>query len=269
MDLARSNGYFAPMKNDKDGKPTQFGSISSPGGAIFVLKAGDDTKQLHVEVAKAILDREGIPFTKEVLEVVEQFAIQTDRAIRSEIAARGVPAIFRELFAARKKKVAKRFAADIVINLKDFSDLSYNVSQIGFRHRRHHEQYVPKELRTTEEERIAFFSNGLGSLKSKSAAGFFRKTLAIFSQRKNVNAHLFEKENEWHIFWFTFDDVFAGAKGVAPHWTGGDHIHYTSHLWGHNKDEVWQQLVSGRYSISGIHIKYHDERNDGKSHRRD
>jgi hypothetical protein len=107
-----------------------------------------------------------------------------------------------------------------------------------------------------KEEENAFLSNGIGLFKTEAAKKFVRKIQGAFQRRKNLNAHLFENGSEWHIFWFTFDDINSGAKGMNPHWTEGDHVHYTSYLWGHKKEEAWEDLASGKYSISGEHIKY-------------
>ncbi|NBX75131.1 MAG: hypothetical protein EBQ92_01070 [Proteobacteria bacterium] len=95
----------------------------------------------------------------------------------------------------------------------------------------------------------------MGSGQSE-AKTYFKGT---FAQRKKVNVHLFENRDQWHLFWFLFNDAYSGPQKKATHWQGGDHLHHTSHLWGNEKEVLWDALKNRDYSIRGIHVRYNHE----------
>jgi hypothetical protein len=83
-----------------------------------------------------------------------------------------------------------------------------------------------------------------------------KKIGETFKQRKCISAHLFEKDDEWHLFYFDYKDAFSPLG--KNHYEHGPHIHYISHLWGKiiNKDNLWMMLDQRQTKIDSIHIKY-------------
>lgn len=247
----------------KKGRKEVFGDISAPGGGIIWVEGGDMLEGLTFvtfESLKAIAVSQKITLVPEFLVQLKIKAREEAMRIIENMKAKGVPEKFIKLFGFKKKKEVNRYCRELTVTHEEFALLATNFEQIGMSHKRHHFEHVPKELKTSEDEKIAFRVNGLGAFASKSAIKFIQKISATFKQRKNINAHLFEGEGGWHLFWFTFDDINAGATGKAPHWSGGDHIHYTSSLWGHDLMKIWMQIQEGKYSIAGTHIRYLDPR---------
>ncbi len=52
------------------------------------------------------------------------------------------------------------------------------------------------------------------------------------------------------LFFFDAQDLLEG------HWVAGDHIHYTSYLWGSNMRSVWEGLDSRKFKPKSEHIRY-------------
>lgn len=242
---------------------TIFGDIFSSAGALFVLHAGEIRSgiiEVYVEIFKATAIAKGYSITPQLaVEILVAAKFKADELIEKHRRL-GVPQVFNSLFTINKKAETEKYCNTITICARELSLLATNYDQIGFKHRRHHSQVVPQHLRPTDKEKSAFFYNGVGALSTKEAKTFVRKTTNTFKERKNINAHLFERNEEWHLFYFTYDDINAGAKGKRPHWSAGDHIHYISHLWALDKEYLWQQIISSdKRPFNGIHIRYFEE----------
>ncbi len=176
-----------------------------------------------------------------------------------KIRARGVPAVFKNLFALGRKKEVKRFCKHLNLRGRDLADLVINAELCGYSHYRLHREYASEEHKPTPEEEEALRSNGIGKFKSKAAERFVRKIDQRYNKRKNVNVHLFANGKEWHLFYFTFQEAFGEQLRKPSHWVRGDHIHYISHLWGHDLEEIMRRIQKPQYSLGGAHIRYTDE----------
>lgn len=75
----------------------------------------------------------------------------------------------------------------------------------------------------------------------------------VITQRKNIHAHLFEKQAQWHCFYFTFNDV-QGSHGSM-----GSHIHYISSLWRLDLKKIWSEFEKKDHPWQGVHIPYDHE----------
>jgi len=77
----------------------------------------------------------------------------------------------------------------------------------------------------------------------------------VIENRKVIIAKFFDKEDEWHCFFVTYDSL----KGKES-WQGGQaHLHYISDKFGLKREEVVKQLKSGKYSLgSPPHINLTD-----------
>ena len=250
---------------DDDHKPLKFGEILAPGGALFVIRGPKDVAYAHSEFLKATMIKKGITITPQIEAMIQEAATQKAADVVQRITDRGVSEVFKQLFALPKKKEVERYCKELRIDGSEFAAFIHNCGQIGFHHEKHHAETVPEELHTTDAELKAFLDNGVGVFKTKEAKKFVRKTTASFDRRKHISGHLVIKGTEWHLFWFTFEDVFAGSRGRENHWAGGDHIHYTSHLFGIDREKTWSMLTTPPYSIKGIHIAYDHNDSDNAS----
>lgn len=246
-------------KSEKYKGPTKFGEVLAPGGAMFVIRTWRDVAYAQLEAVRAKMIMNGMPITPLVERLLVEHAEKMATELENEYRAKGVPNVFKKLLALEKKKDVIKFLNSMKITGSEFALFIHNCAQVGLNHSRQHLQVIPKELHSTESERKAFEANGVGPFKTVGAKKFVKKMMATFEQRKNINAHLFEVGDQWHLFWFTFDDSHAEARGRSNHWAGGDHVHYTSYLWNHDKNELWSKFSNPPYTISGVHIKYDHE----------
>lgn len=189
---------------------------------------------------------------------IEEWARETAQSTFERLRNRGIPAHLVELFKQTQKKDAVRLAKNMTITGTELSSLILNCDSIGFLHSPFHLDIIPEHLYPTEAEEKAFKENGVGAFKTQEAKKFVRKLSAMLDQRKMVHGHLFENQHEWHLLYFTPDDAMATQRGKVPHWVGGNHIHYTSHLWGLDREVIWSSLQNPPYIIKNEHIKYVD-----------
>jgi hypothetical protein len=159
-----------------------------------------------------------------------------------------------QLLSAETKRDAEKFARDMVIKAESLAGLILHHARFGYSHRRKHFDHVPDARKPMPGELDAVF--GDDDEARRSAIG---KISAIFEERKLVSAHLFEKDRQWHIFYFSQRD-YRGLHGAM-----GPHVHYVSHLLlpQTSAGNVWQELDKRIYSIgSDLHIKISDEKPD-------
>lgn len=243
---------------------TTFGTPKSIGGAAIIVTGGTPFEATKAMIAQTLIEKskvDGIPQTEELLVGINEIAHKEAKQITDQNRSSGVPEIFQKLLRINKKKTAVTYAKSLTLSHKQLSLSITNIDQLGYTHQQFHKQYIPAELIPSDSELKAMNSQGIGPVLSPEASKFMTKTRQSFLKRKNVHGHLFIKEQEWHIIYFTFDDINAGAKGEKPHWVGGNHIHYVSHLWGVDRDATWSNLQQRSYSVSGAaHISYFDPR---------
>lgn len=262
-DLKRKG--MSDEKIDNYNGPLQIGNISD-GGQYVIIKSVRDMAYAEIMKEKLQLKHElGIPLDDELPQRTEEIfrekAEDLTKRFHLMISARGFPEKIKRLFEIKDKKSAERYCKTLHLNGYDISDSRFNADQAGFSHTNKHLEIVPEDLEPTKVQKDAFRNiSELGPIQNKDARKYLQKISATFKQRKNINAHLYERGKEWHLFWFTYHDSIPGNIGQEPHWQGGNHVHYTSYLWGLNKENVWKSLESSSYKINGTHVKYtHDE----------
>ena len=144
------------------------------------------------------------------------------------------------LLNAKTKRDAERIGKTLTIYKDQFSSLILNAHlyrKDGYCYKQNNMTHVAADL---SEKRLQQY------VKDRKFSKIIQKTLY---ERKHNCFHLFEKEDEWHLFYFDFNDV------KDKHWKGGPHIHYISYLWRIDKNELLKQLEDRTYKIGGIHIR--------------
>jgi hypothetical protein len=70
--------------------------------------------------------------------------------------------------------------------------------------------------------------------------------------------HIFAHSEEWHCFFFSFDDI---ADDENP-WEGGSHVHFVNHVFDPRvkRKAVWRQLAERRHGVPKVHVRFHDPR---------
>ena len=118
----------------------------------------------------------------------------------------------------------------------------HNCSQIGYTHRSKFLEYVPENRKLTDSDRT--------SMRDKEPNKLFSKIRAIFEERKNYMIHLFESDEKWHCFYYTYKDMEPNS------WNYGPHLHYVSYLWPeYRKRQVWESFDQRKHNIEGVHIR--------------
>lgn len=168
------------------------------------------------------------------------------------------------IFEIDKKKELDWYCRGITIDSEDFFYLILAAEQglIGYNHRIHHKDIVPKELELDSGKIDPLETDESGHLIAESLK-FFRKAKQIFEVRRFLVGHMFYTSNHkyWHFFYFDQRDHSKNAN----HWEHGPHIHLINWLWpNYNSKSLWSDFLSEKPKMKGaLHIRYHD-RNDGE-----
>ena len=165
-----------------------------------------------------------------------------DKAVDAE----GVPEKLKTLFEIKKKSEAVRYCRQLELSEHELFLLVHNSSEIGFAHRSKFGEFVPQHLKVSDLD--------IANLKNNAPRQFLKKIDGILLERRRVHVHLFEGADEWHCFYYSYQDMESDSK---THWKYGSHLHYVSHLWPNlKKEEVWASFDKRFTDISGdIHIK--------------
>jgi hypothetical protein len=169
------------------------------------------------------------------------------------VAGHGVKPDLQKLLKATRKKDAKRYADNLTLTNQDLASLTLNAASLGFTHRAFFKEFIPQNIGpiTWPAGKI------VGGVPQDQEAGkkFFKQVTATFAARQRIHVHLFENETEHHFFFFDAHDAYGVA---GNHWIGGNHVHYSSHLWGIPKEGTFQGFETRGERPTNVHIKYKD-----------
>lgn len=227
---------------------------------IMTHEEGDYELGLE-EIMKKIAVAKGIPLNEIVLAAIKKIAKEDAEEAKEQLRSQGFPPNIKTLFDAENKKDLIRIADKMMVSGDDIARMVFNHAAAGFTHTRKHKWFHPEDLLHTKEEFEAFSEiEQVGPITDKRALKFLKKTQEMLAKRKYISAHLLEKGDEWHIFYFDFNDRYA-PQG-QNHYQHGPHVHYISHLWGKQTDKnlIWQELENRQTKIASIHIQYNDQR---------
>lgn len=168
------------------------------------------------------------------------------KSVRNQIINRDLA----KLLSATDKKTAIRIAErELDLSSEDFTNLIVSANLIGFDHDLIKFEFYPDitsrlnpvDLLNVDKDTNEFTKEG------KKQFNIIKET---FEKRKMLYSHWFEYENEWHCFYFDQNDLNSG------HWTAGDHMHYISHLWNYDKNDLKEKMKNRKLNIDKVHIKY-------------
>jgi len=223
----------------------KLGSIKSPHGALYCIKDKDGGIQAYTEICVATLQANGIQVTpdieQEILSYYRQLQEECDRQLDSE----GIPKKLQTLLRFTRKSKLVAYCKRITISEDELFLLLHNCSQIGLKHQSKFIEFVPQSRKLLDSD--------ISDMKQGNPRKFSSKVRSIFAERKKYSVHLFSMGNEWHCFYYTYQDMECGGKS---HWALGPHLHYVSHLWpNYRKRQVWESFDSRNINIQGVHIK--------------
>lgn len=172
------------------------------------------------------------------------------KARKAEWIAKGVDPTISALMAAKNFDEAERISRSKTIFQNSFSGSVFCLrSAENFQYTVHTHQIPPSNLANKNKPSFLHVENGkilaVGG-KHELSDGELKK---LITDRKIMHIHDFQKDAEWHLFFFTYRDV----KG--EHWETG-HIHYCSSKWQTSKTQVLGELAKKNHSIRSVHLRF-------------
>ena len=176
-----------------------------------------------------------------------------------EIEETQIPENLTALLTAKSKKEQVKLLRGLSITpdqliafiLKAWTDFGFTFSQYTSEH--HH-----KGLDKNEMPKLVEIKDGKVNKVGKTSLTDGQLKQAV-DQRKVVISKFFDKNNNWHCLFLTFDSF----KGKETWKDGQPHYHYISDKFGISRKNVVEQLKSSRYSLGNLpHIDLTDYRDD-------
>lgn len=180
--------------------------------------------------------------TSHIRDRVRREQLDSDRQISNE----GIPENLKILLEITKKAEAEKYCRRLSISELELFLLIHNCNQMNFEHRAKFPMYVPPQLEITDGDET--------SLKSGNPRPYSKKMKSILLERRHIHVHLFQRDAEWHCFYFSYEDIEPNDN----HWKHGCHLHYVSYLWpNHTKDGIWNTFDIRFTDIPGkLHIRF-------------
>jgi hypothetical protein len=221
---------------------TNFGSLKFPGGAIYVSYTREGMIQNLADILITELKLKGEVVTLEDKKLALEISRKTIDELDIKDAKKGVPNKLKALLEINKKSKAIKYCKNLELSEDELYLLIHNSTQIGFKCRSKFAKYIPSHLKLTDLD--------ISRLRNNQLEKFRKKVKAIFSERRHISAHFFERGNQWHCFYFAFQDL------EPTHWRCS-HLHYVSYLWPQlTKKRVWTAFDKRSTNIPGnIHIR--------------
>lgn len=224
----------------------KFGSPKSPHSALFIAEGEEGVISFRAEVLKSTLEANGVQITPEIERQVLAYCRDEQDAYDKEVDVMGIPPKLKALFEINKKSELLRYCRNLVLTESELYLLIHNSLQIGFTHRSKFTEFVPPHLKVLDSD--------ISNLKNGKPDKFLKKVHSTFLERRRIHVHLFERPQQWHCFYYSYEDIDTEKKN---HWKHGTHTHYVSYLWpNYRKNQVWKSFDKRSTEIPGsIHIR--------------
>ena len=157
----------------------------------------------------------------------------------------GIPEKLYTLLGITKKSELLKYCRRITISEDELVSLTLTCHQFGYIYSPKFKDYIPDGRRLTDID--------IANLKAGKTRKFGNKVHSIFEERKHYMVHLFEKGEEWHCFFSTYQDM----KPDQSHFGGRPHLHFVNYLWSsHAKLQVWEAFDQRTHDVQkSVHIK--------------
>lgn len=134
-----------------------------------------------------------------------------------------------------------------------------DAGQLPWRHQISYRDFLPPNLRYTDEDSQALGHTTVGPL-ARVAMKAWRKWHQLLQDRRYLVGHMFytADHSNWHFFYFDNRDLTPFENHFKA---GGPHIHLINFLWpGHTCESLWKFFKEGNPKMSGAeHIRFHRE----------
>ncbi len=190
--------------------------------------------------------RSGFPITRDDLDDIFSKLFLDQVIFHRKINGLGIPHKLKGLFQITKKDECTKFCRDLFLDEFDLFLLIHNCNQIGLSHKSKFIQFVPEHLELLAEDKEEIHKGNVQPIT--------KKMRGIYPQRKYLHAHLFQNEDGWYCFYFTYKDI----DETKNHWINGPHIHLLNNLFYHQgAEDLWNSLDQRKSKDPGrYHIKF-------------
>ena len=225
---------------------SRLGQPTSKNGAFCIARGKEGVILMMTDIYKTKLQAKGIVITPEIEQIIVSHILKQQTEFDRHADSLGIPDNLKSLLEYTKKSKVVAYCNSITISEDDLALLAHNCSQIGFNHSSKFTEFVPENRRVLNSD--------IFEMKRGNPRLFTSKIDRIIEERKRYHVHLFEKDKEWHIFYYTYKDLDSGKQG---HWELGSHLHYISYLWvNFRKRQIWDSFDKRTTDIhGGVHIK--------------
>jgi ribosomal protein S18 len=222
-----------------------FNSLTVPGGTFYRIKDAEGNVQVFTDMIKTKLQANGIEVTQGIENEINAYFRQQLEEYNQELISKGIPDKLKTIFDYTKKSKLVAYCERIKISEDELGLLIHNCAQIGYKHQSKFKEFVPENRKILDSD--------VSELKQGNPRKLSNKVKGIFEERKKYHVHLFEKDNEWHCFYFTYRDISEKNQFKL-----GSHLHYVSYLWtNYRKRQVWESFDKRVVDIKvkGVHIQ--------------
>jgi len=162
-----------------------------------------------------------------------------------------VPENFLKLLETPRKKDQESLLKGLSINPDQLIALIFkSYKDYGYLYSRYRFENLPKDLENKQKPTIAEISED-GIIKTIGETDLTDGQVKnIIEQRKVIIAHFFDKGDEWHCLFITYNSI----EGKENWKDGQPHFHYISNAFGVTRDNFIESMKSGQYKSTSIHI---------------
>ncbi|MDE5423862.1 hypothetical protein L3073_16730 [Ancylomarina sp. DW003] len=158
---------------------------------------------------------------------------------------------FIELLQTTKKKDQIKLLKGMSLNpnqlmaliMKAYKDHDYLYSKYSF-------ENLPKGVEGKKLPKLIEHNKGTQIRKVGSTELKDGELKNVIEHRKVIVSHFFEKEDNWHCFFLTYNSI----AGKENHNGGQPHFHYISSSFGISKEDFIESMRSGNYKSTSVHI---------------
>lgn len=172
-----------------------------------------------------------------------------------EIINTEIPLSLKKILVANKKKDQVKLLRGLSLNSDELmAFIFYAWNKHGFAFSQYRAEHQRKGLAEGELPTFAYIEDGIIDRIGESNLTDGELKQAI-EQRTVVVSKFFDKDNEWHCFFSTYNSL----KGEENWQNGQPHFHYISNRFGIPRDKVVESLKSRYYTLGSLpHIKITD-----------
>ena len=174
---------------------TRFGNPLNPNGVLYIASDQESLFEMEVDLilAKQSLFGQNVTLFDKVK--IEEDIRRKQYTFNKKVSNEGIPKNVDFLLKQRKKSDTLKYCKKILITEFDLFILIHNCHRLKYEHKSKFLQYVPNHLVIKDED--------TGKMKAGNALPFGKKVKSILKERRNINVHFFERETEWHCFFFS------------------------------------------------------------------